>query len=538
MNILIAEPLAAAGIQQLQAQPGWNVIVSNPKEYAQHLPEADALLVRSAVKVTKDVLAKAPRLRVIGRAGVGVDNVDLDAATAAGVLVMNTPGGNAVSVAEHTLALMLAMARSIPQANASTKSGKWEKKKFLGNELRGKTLGVVGLGSIGREVVRRARPFEMRIIASDPYVNSQTAADLGLELMDLDGLYAQADYVTLHVALTQETTGMLNDAAFAKMKKGVRIVNCARGELIDAEALRKALTSGQVGGAALDVFQIEPPAAGEPLLAIDTLIATPHIGGSTEEAQEIVGVRIAEQLVDYLQNGVALNSVNMPAMSQEQYRAVRPYVELAERLGSFAAHVTRGNPRSARLVYSGKIGDQNTAIIRNSGVAGVLSRSLTHRANVVNAMQIAADRGVSVGEQREQRANHMDTVRVELETDSATTKVEGAVVLGKPRLIQVDGIYCEAHLEGHLTYLRNQDVPGVIGFVGGVLGSHGINIANFSLGRNNEQAKSGQPVEAVAVVETDQPVPESVLQELLQNKAITLARTVEFGRHASSASSR
>src|SRR6266851_7929753 len=280
MNILIAEPLAAAGIELFQSQPGWTTIVSNPKEYAQHLCEADALLVRSAVQVTKEVLAKAPKLRVIGRAGVGVDNVDLDAATAAGVLVMNTPGGNAVSVAEHTLGLMLAMARSIPQAIASTKSGKWEKKKFLGTELRGKTLGVVGLGSIGREVVRRARAFEMRIAASDPYVSSQTATDLGATLLALNDLYAQSDYITLHMALTTETHAMLNDAAFARMKKGVRIVNCARGELVDGDALRRAIETGNVAGAALDVFQTEPPAAGEPLLALENVLATPHIGGS------------------------------------------------------------------------------------------------------------------------------------------------------------------------------------------------------------------------------------------------------------------
>src|SRR5205823_2330439 len=250
MNILIAEPLAAAGIELFQSQPGWNTIVSNPKEYAQHLATADALLVRSAVKVTKDVLAKAPKLRVIGRAGVGVDNVDLDAATAAGVLVMNTPGGNAVSVAEHTLALMLSMARYIPQATASTKSGKWEKKKLLGNELRGKTLGIIGLGSIGREVVRRARAFEMRILAHDPYVTSQIARDLNIELVAIQQLYAQSDYISLHVSLTPETEGLLAREAFAQMKSGVRIVNCARGELIDDGALREAIESGKVAGAA------------------------------------------------------------------------------------------------------------------------------------------------------------------------------------------------------------------------------------------------------------------------------------------------
>ena len=533
MNILVAEPLAAAGIEQLKAQPGWNVIVSNPKEYAQYLPDAEALLVRSAVKVTKEVLAKAPRLRVIGRAGVGVDNVDLAAATEAGVLVMNTPGGNAVSVAEHTLALMLAMARSIPQASASTKSGKWEKKKFLGNELRGKTLGVVGLGSIGREVVRRARPFEMRILASDPYVNSQSAADLGVELVALDTLYANSDYVTLHVALTQETQGMLNDDTLGRMKPGVRIVNCARGELVDGAALNRAIASGRVASAALDVLQTEPPGANEPLLAFDQVIATPHIGGSTEEAQEIVGVRIAEQLVEYLTHEVALNAVNMPPMNPERYRVLGPYIHLAERLGNFAAHIATGNPRSVKLVYSGKIAEENTHIVRNAGLAGVLSRSMAMRANVVNAMQIAGDRGLTVGESREARPALMDSVRVELETDHGITSVEGAVVLDRPRLMWVDGIACEATLEGHLTFMKNQDVPGVIGYIGTVLGQHGVNIGNFSLGRRDAPPGAGEPLEAVAVIETDGRVPENVLQALLENPAVKLARSVEFGQQVS-----
>ena len=310
MKILVAEPLAAAGIELLKAQPGWDVVISNPKDYAQHLGDADALFVRSAVKVNADVLAKAPKLRVIGRAGVGVDNVDLPAATAAGVLVMNTPGGNAVAVAEHTLGLMLCMARSIPQASASTKSGKWEKKKFMGSELRGKTLGILGLGYIGQEVAKRARGFEMKIIVCDPYADPKIAADLGVPLVTLDELYAQSDYITLHVAITKETNGMLNDAAFAKMKTGVRIVNCARGELVDDAALARAIQSGKVAGASIDVFETEPPPAGDPLLALETVLATPHIGGSTGEAQEIVGVRIVEQVVEYLQRGVAVNAVN------------------------------------------------------------------------------------------------------------------------------------------------------------------------------------------------------------------------------------
>ncbi|HTS76080.1 MAG TPA: phosphoglycerate dehydrogenase [Bryobacteraceae bacterium] len=528
MKIVIAEPLSEAGVQLLKAQPGWNVVVSSPEEFTRELADADALIVRNVVKVDASVLAKAPRLRVVGRADVGVDNVDLDAATKAGVLVMNTPGGNAVSVAEHTLGLMLAMARRIPQAIASVKSGQWENHGFMGTELRGKTLGVIGLGSIGREVVRRARGFEMRIVASDPYVNSRTASDLGTRLLPLEDLYAESDYITLHVALTTETRGMLSHTAFARMKKGVRIINCARGELIDGEALRKAIESGKVSGAALDVFQTEPP-VGEPLLAFDNVLATPHIGGSTEEAQEAVGVRIAGQVRDYLRDGVALNAVNVPAMTAEQYRTVRPYAALAERLGTFAAQVASGNPRLVRLVYQGKIADQNTLLIRNAGLAGVMSRSLARRANVVNAVQIAADRGLVFSERHEKNAapGQADVVRLELETDAGITTVEGSVVLDRPRLLRVDGINCEAPLTGHLVFLKNADVPGVIGYVGSITGRNKINIASFSLGREDHQ-RDGKPLQAIAVVETDEPVSETVLKQLLENPSVTVARPVEF----------
>src|SRR3954451_7058383 len=528
MNILVAEPVSPAGIALLQAQPGWNVIVSNPKDYAAHLAGADALLVRSAVKVNADVLAKAPNLKVIGRAGVGVDNVDLKAATAAGVLVMNTPGGNAISVAEHTIALMLAMARSIPQASASTKSGKWEKKKFMGSELRGKTLGVIGFGSIGREVVKRAKNFEMKIFAYDPYVSTQTAADLGVELCDLNALYANSDYISVHMALTPETDKMLSTEAFAKMKTGVRVINVARGELIDGEALQAAMASGKVAGAGLDVFRKEPPPADEPLLAQENFVATPHIGGSTEEAQEIVGVRIAEQVIEYLVTGVSINAVNMPALSPDQYKSLGPYVELAERLGNFAAHVSTGNPNAVRLTYFGKIAESNTNLIRNAGVAGVLNRSLSRKANLVNALPLAKDRGWNIAEKHEKRVSHVDSIRIELETDSGTTTVEGAVVLDKPRLVQVDGIYCEAPLAGHLTFLKNEDVPGVIGHVGSVLGRSGINIANFSLGRQDAPTTPDTPLEAVSVIETDDTVPDGILVELLKNQAIRMARSVEF----------
>jgi len=520
MNVLIAEPMAQAGIELFQAQAEWNVIVSNPKEFTRHLGDADALVVRSAVQVNAEVLKQASKLRVIGRAGVGVDNVDLQAATSAGVLVMNTPGGNAVSVAEHTIALMLSMARSIPQASASTKSGKWEKRKFLGNELRGKILGILGLGSIGREVVRRARAFEMRIVAHDPYVTPQIAKDLGIELMGLFELYGICDYISIHVSMTPETDKLLNRDAFAAMKKGVRIVNCARGELVDEGALRAAIESGKVAGASLDVFAKEPTDASYPLFSLDSVIATPHIGGATEEAQEIVGVRIAEQIVEYLRDGVAINAVNIPSLSPDQYKASAPFIDLAERLGKFAAHLSTGNPVTIRLTYLGRIADMNTSLLRNAGLAGVLNRSAS-RANAVNAMQIAAERGWNVAEAHDKRSAQSDTVRLEVETDSNITTVEGAVVLGKPRLMHVDGIYCEAPLSGPLVCMKNMDVPGVIGHVGTVLGTNHINIANFSLGRRD----SGEP-EAIAVVSTDTLVPQEVLDQLMANPAIKLARAM------------
>jgi D-3-phosphoglycerate dehydrogenase len=522
MTVLIAEPMAQAGIELFQAQQGWNIIVSNPKEYAKHLGIAEALIVRSAVQVTKDVLKQAPKLRVIGRAGVGVDNVDLPAATAAGVLVMNTPGGNAVSVAEHTIALMLSMARHIPQASASTKAGKWEKKRFLGSELRGKALGIIGLGSIGREVVKRARAFEMRLLAHDPYVTAHLAKDLGIQLVSLADLYRKSDYITVHVSLTPETDKFLNKEAFALMKQGVRLVNCARGELLDESALKAAIESGKVAGAALDVFLKEPTYSTHPLFGLEQVLATPHIGGSTEEAQEIVGVRIAEQIVEYLQNGVAINTVNMPAMSPEQYKTVGPYVDLAGRLGNFAANLIDGHPTAVKLTYSGNIADMNTSLLRNAGLAGVLNRSTASRANVVNAMQLAADRGWKVAEVHDKRSTHSDTVRLAIETDSGVTTVEGGVVLGKPRLMHVDGIYCEAPLGGTQVCTKNFDVPGVVGHIGKVLGSHGINIGNFSLGRSDTQ-----PVESIAVITTDELVTQEVLDQLLSNPSVRTARSVQ-----------
>ena len=528
MKILVADKLSPAGIELLQAQPDCDVIISNPKEFHEHLADAEGLLVRSAAKAPREVIEKAPKLRAIGRAGIGVDNIDLEAATEAGIIVMNTPGGSSVSVAEHTFALMLSMARSIHQACASMKSGKWEKKRFLGTELRGKTLGVIGLGSIGRELVMRARAFEMRVVAYDPYVSKQWAEDLNIELVNLPELLSDSHYISLHVALTAETRHMISRDQIARMRDGVRIVNCARGGIIDEEALKEALESGKVAGAGLDVFENEPPDQ-NPLMGLEGLIATPHIAGSTGEAQEIVGIRIAEQVVEYLRNGVVINAVNMPAISPEQYRLLNPYVELAERLGTFAAHVARGNPKTVRLVYQDQFAEGNTHLIRNGGLAGVLNTFLSQKVNIVNSMQVAAHRGLSVAERHDKQSSHTNSIRLELETDTGVTKVAGAVVLGKPRLIQIDGIYCEATLSGNLIYLRNKDVPGVIGHVGTVLGNNGVNIANFSLGRQDNPPVPGEPLEAIAVVETDGTVQDQVLEELGKMPAVLLARSVVLG---------
>jgi D-3-phosphoglycerate dehydrogenase len=433
---------------------------------------------------------------------------------------MNTPGGNAASVAEHTIALMLSMARSIPQANASTKAGKWEFRRFVGSELRGKTLGVIGLGSVGREVGKRARAFDMKVVAYDPYVTAQLARDAGVELCSLTELYGRSDYISVHVSLTPETDRILNAEAFAQMKQGVRIVNCARGELVCETALRDALESGKVAGAALDVFEEEPASKDNPLFAFDSVLATPHIGGATEEAREIVGLRIAGQVVDYLQNGLAVNAVNIPSLSAEQYRAAAPFIDLAEKLGILAAWLANGNPKLLRMTYFGRVSDMNTILLRNAGLAGALNRSTAVQANVINARQLASDRGWNVAEVHDKSLAHAESIGLEIETETGTISVEGAVVQGRPRLLQIDGIYCEAPLNGPLVCIKSLDIPGMVGHMGTVLGANNINIANFSLGRRESDG------EAISVVSTGALVPQSVLNQITAHPAVILARAI------------
>ncbi len=532
MKIVVAEKISRKGVDLLREEKKWKIVEVEPQrdKAIAALKDADGLLIRSSLKVDAALLEQAPKLRVIGRAGIGVDNVDIAAATQKGVLVMNTPGGNSVSVAEHTLALMLAMARGVPRANESMHAGRWEKKLFEGRELRGKTLGLMGLGRIGAEVLKRARGFELEIIAYDPYVPPLVAEDLNVQMVSVSELLARSDYLSLHVPFTPETDGFINKQTLKKMKKGARIVNCARGELVDEKALADAIQSGHIAGAALDVFRNEPLKA-SPLHRLPQAILTPHIAGSTHEAQEIVGYRIAEQVRDYLKNGVIQNAVNMPSIPVEQYRQMEPYMEMAERLGMFLAQMAPGAPSKVIVRYSGKLAEMNTNLIRNAALKGLLNQILAEKANVVNAMAIAGARGIRIEEARTQRTQSSDSIRLEVKSDGQVSSVEGAVRPGNdPRILKIDDINLECPLEGHLVVMKNEDVPGVIGRIGMVLDKRGINIANFSLGREPAPRwkRSKAQVSAVAVVHVDGVVEPRVLKELLRIPACTFARAVDL----------
>ncbi|HLJ88017.1 MAG TPA: phosphoglycerate dehydrogenase [Candidatus Angelobacter sp.] len=529
MKIVIAEKVASNAVQLLKAEQDWTVITHEQVNgnLAALLSEADALIVRSAVNVTPDTLRGADKLRVIGRAGVGVDNIDLDAATKAGIAVMNTPGANAVAVAEHTLALMLGLARFIPRADATTKAGKWEKKSLQGTELRGKTLGIVGLGRIGLEVAKRARAFEMTIVAHDPYVSASVAREHQIRLAELDEVYAASDYLSLHVGLTPQTTGMINENSITKMKPGIRIINCARGELVDDAALAHALAEKRVAAAALDVFTNEPP-KNSPLLALENVILTPHIAGSTNEAQDAVGVQIAGQVLEYLKRGVIQNAVNMPSIDHEQYSLMRPYIALAEKLGGFLSDIASGSVQEIFIRYEGDLTEWKTELIRNAAIQGILNRRLAERANVVNAAAIAQERGIPVHEKRQQKSPDGGTgnrLSLVLKTSSGESEVRGAVIHGESsRLLGVDAIDIEVPLEGRLIYLRNRDVPGVVGKIGTILGHHNINIGNFALGRNSTNGKA----EAVGVVQIDSAPSEDALKEIQQLTEVQEAKAIQL----------
>jgi D-3-phosphoglycerate dehydrogenase len=532
VKIIVAEKISASAVAHLQ-EPGWTVLTADQLEgkLTEHLESADALIVRSAVQADAKLLEHAKKLRVIGRAGVGVDNIDLEAATRKGIAVMNTPGANAVAVAEQTLGMMLAMARHLCRADALMHAGKWEKKSLQGTELRGKTLGIIGLGRIGMEVGRRARAFGMELVAHDPFVSVSVAKEQGIRLAALEELYAVADYIALHVGLTPQTTGMINEASIAKMKKGVRLVNCARGELVNEADLAAALKQGRVAAAALDVFT-EEPLKSSPLQALENVVLTPHVAGSTFEAQEAVGVQIAQQVKEYLKHGVIQNAVNVPSVSAEEYAAMQPYILLAERMGAFLAQVSEGSIEEISIRYSGHIAEWKTDLIRNAAIKGILNQTVEEKANLVNAATMAASRGLRVHEAHKAKASTGGAGSVlSLVLKSATEEhiVKGAVLHeDAPRLLHVDGIEVEAPLERNLIYLRNRDVPGVIGKVGTILGEASINIADFSLGRRAAEKGSDQPREAIAVVHVDGHVTEEVLAKLRKIPAVEVAKGIRL----------
>jgi D-3-phosphoglycerate dehydrogenase len=532
MKIVVAEKMSASALNLLR-EPGWIVVTADQLNgsLAQEIETADALLVRSAVQVNAGLLANASKLRVIGRAGVGVDNIELEPATRKGIAVMNTPGANAVAVAELTLGLMLTMARFIPRANELMHAGKWEKKSLQGTELRGKTLGIVGLGKIGLEVAKRARAFGMEIIGHDPFVSAAIAKDGGIKLAGLDDVYAAADYLALHVGLTPQTQNMINAESLKKMKRGVRLVNCARGELVHESALAAALQEGQVAAAALDVFENEP-LKNSPLQKMDNVILTPHIAGSTNEAQEAVGQQIALQVKEYLKHGVIQNAVNVPSVSHEEYLTLKPYIVLAERLGSFLAQISGSSLEEISISYTGHITEWKTELIRNAAIKGILNVAVDEKANLVNAASLASSRGLVVHEERKPRASTGgagSVLSIAIKTQNDRHVVKGAVLReDEPRLLHVDSIDIEAPLEQNLIYMRNQDVPGVIGKVGTILGKHGINIANFALGRRGGEAPHGTAREAIAVVHVDGTVPEAVVSELRGIPAVQQAKAIHL----------
>ncbi len=526
MKVIVADKISERGVDLLK-QTGWNLVLTTKDNLVAELADADALIVRSATKVTRELFDKAPKLRVVGRAGVGVDNIDLDEATKRGVLVMSTPGGSSVSVAEHTIALLLALVRQIPRFDAALREGRWEKSSS-GAEIRGKTLGLIGLGRIGREVALRAAAFDMRLIAFDPYLSESAAREISVELVPLDRLLAESDFISLHTAVSPQTQNMINAESIAKMKKGVRIVNAARGELIHEADLAAALKSGHVAGAALDVFAQEPP-KDCPLLGLPNVIATPHVAGSTAEAQEELGIQVAVQVKDYLADGIIRNAVNLPALSPEQYKRVRPYLALAERLGSFVSQAAETRPARIRIRYAGELSEIGTHLLKSAVLAGMLNAVLDSEVNVVNAPAIAAGRGLTVEEETRRREHGFPhTLEVSALPDEPGApgfSAEGTVLHdGSPRVIEIDGIPLETQLEGTILYLRNHDEPGVIGHVGTSLGKQGVNIATFALGRR----EAARGAEAVSLVRLDGNVTEAILGPVREHPGITQAKLIHL----------
>ena len=487
MKLVVADTLPASAIELFRSVPGWVVDARaqrSAEQLAKDLADADAIIVRSATTVDRALIEAAPRLRVIARAGTGVDNVDVEAATARGIVVMNAPGANSISVAELAIGLMLSLSRAIPAADSAMKKAVWDKKRLTGAELRGKTVGIVGLGRIGQEVAARARSFGMTLVAHDPFISEVVADSLGVTLMSLDEVCAAADYLTLHIPVTPETRHLINAERLARCKPGVRIVNTARGDLIDEQALADAIQSGAVAGAALDVFEKEPPSDWT-LAKLPRVVATPHIAASTVEAQELVGIETAAAVRDFLLNGTITNAVNFPSVRGEDATRLRPFMVLAERMGMLLSQIGSGRTQGLGVRYYGDLLSAHGQLIANAAIAGMLRPILSTAVTVVNARSVASQRGIEIIESRSSRPRDFaNLLSLKLHSGSGERWVEGTVFEpGSPRLTLIDGVEIEAPLEGTLLVIHNDDQPGVIGYVGTILGRHGLNIGSFSLGR-------------------------------------------------------
>jgi len=523
-KVLISDELSPRAVEIFRARgiavdekPGLK-----PAELKAIIGQYNGLAVRSATKVTAEIMAAATNLKVIGRAGIGVDNIDVPGATARGICVMNTPFGNSITTAEHAIAMIFALARELPAADRSTQAGKWEKSRFMGVELYGKTLGVIGCGNIGSIVADRALGLKMKVIAYDPFLSAERARTLGVEKVELDELFPRADFITLHTPLTESTKGLINAGNIARMKHGVRIVNCARGGLVVESDLKAGLESGQIGGAALDVF-MEEPAKANILFGTPGLVATPHLGASTLEAQENVALQVAEQMSDFLIDGAVTNALNMPSVTAEEAPRLRPYMALAAQLGGFAGQLTEGSLKSVTIEYCGHVAELNTRPLTAIALQGLLAPQI-ETVNMVNAPILARERGIEVKEVKQDNCGGYQTlIRVAITTDGYSRDVAGTLFSGdKPRLVSIKGISIEAELGRHMLYFTNKDQPGFIGRVGTALGDAGVNIATFHLGRNTPGG------DAICLIEVDGAVSPALLAQLRALPHVVQAKALSF----------
>lgn len=527
MKVLISDNLHKAGVAILEQHPNIEVDFRpglSPEELKEAIKDADALAIRSATKVTAELIQHAPLLKVIGRAGTGLDNVDIAAASRRGIVVMNTPGGNTITTAEHAISLMLSLARNIPQAAQSMREGRWDKKKYQGTEIFNKVLGIIGLGRIGRVVAERALGLKMRVIGYDPYITKELAASMGVEMVSLDELLARSDFITLHTPKTKETTKLLDRKAFHKMKPGVRIINCSRGGIVDEEALLEALKEGKVAGAALDVFETEPPPPDFALAKLPNVICTPHLGASTEEAQANVSVAICEQILEYLLYGTIMNAVNAPSVSRETLAQLKPYLTLAEALGSFQAQITEGAISNVSVAYIGEVSKLDTKPLTHSILKGLLTPMMGDEVNYVNAPAMAALRGITVSEEKIAATEDFTTlIRLTVRAGMEENVVAGTI-FGKyePRIVKINKFRLEAIPEGHMLFIYNTDRPGVIGAIGTTIGSHDINIARMTVGQEKERGQN------IILLTTDTPVTPECLQAVRNLEHVAQAIQLEL----------